>query len=198
MLRVGRRRSAARRRRPTRLPHLSWCTSLHQPPGTGLPQATRAEALHPPARRRVFHPARAGPAFDRSLSRQAEIHGAGVRPDRSGRVKGAAGAHAAATERRRIRSVFFSAGILAWHPSPRAGDTRRGILALLLRDCNLCGKWNSGTGTWGLEPMGLEPNSVCSAPGLYTLRERGSPVPSRALNSPLSVVKCRGGWNCED
>ena len=45
--------------------------------------------------------------------------------------------------------------------------------------------------------MGLEPNSVCSAPGLYTLRERGSPVPSRALNSPLLVVKCRGGWSCE-
>lgn len=113
-------------------------------------------------------------------------------------MRGAAGAHGSQLERQTDpERSSASVGILAWHPSPRAGDTRRGILALLLRDCNLCGNWNRGTGTWGLEPVGLEPNSVCSAPGLYTLRERGSPVPSRALNSPLSVVKCRGGWSCE-
>ena len=93
-------------------------------------------------------------------------------------------------EGNRIPSVFFSsastAGILAWHPSPRAGDTRRGILALLLRDCNLCGKWNLGLepGVWNRWDWNPTPFALHRG---FTLLERGA-----ALFPPgPSIHHCR-------
>ncbi len=88
-------------------------------------------------------------------------------------------------------------GISAWHPSPRAGDTRRGILASLLRDCNLGGHWNHrdgdiGTGTTG---TGTQLRLLCTG-ALHSQRERAALFPP-GPSIHLSVVKCRGGWSCE-
>lgn len=191
-----------------------------QPPQSLSPAATLAVHIRfigrrardhprPRGRRRCIHrldgecfiPREWSPlSTTRFLDRQKN-HGAGVGPDRSVRVRGAAGARDCSNgeeEALQGEASTASVGILAWHPSPRAGDTRRGILASLLRDCNLGGSWNRWDGNLGSGTAGTGTQlSLLYTGALHSQRE-GQPcsLPGPQFTMRV-VVKCRGGLSCE-
>ena len=128
------------------------------------PQATRAEALHTPANGECFIPQECGPHFDRSLSRQA-AHGAGVSAGSGARRRAQASGWITAerssslavawVQRTSMHLGGSSRGILDEHPSPREGDTQKGIFGMAAEGFQPRGKGNQrqrepkATGTEG-------------------------------------------------